>query len=82
MSKFKKSLTRLLNKPKDFTWQELQTIMTQLGYQEKKGGGSRRKFVHVKTKVTISLHESHPKPEMKSYALDIIIEYLKEEGLI
>jgi hypothetical protein len=82
MSKFKKSLARLLSRPKDFTWQELQTIMPQLSYQEKRSGGSRRKFINTKTKVVISLHKPHPEPEMKLYAVDIVIEHLKEEGLI
>jgi hypothetical protein len=82
MSKFKKALARLLSRPKDFTWQELQVIMSQFDYQKKKGAGSRRKFIHSKTKVVISLHEPHPKPVMKAYAIDIVIEHLKEEGLI
>lgn len=82
MSKFEKALERLKKKPKDFTWKELQAIMAHFGYQEMKGGGSRRKFIHPKTKVIISLHEPHPNPEMKSYALELVIEHLKEEGLI
>lgn len=56
--------------------------MLKFGYQEKRGAGSRKKFIHSKTKVTISLHEPHPKSIMKVYAIDIIIEHLKEEGLI
>jgi hypothetical protein len=82
MSRFKKSLARLLSRPKDFTWQELQTIMSHLGYLEKKGGGSRRKFFNPKTKVSISLHEPHPELVLKMYAIDIVIDHLKEEDLI
>ena len=44
------------------------------------GGGSRKKFIHPGTLVVVSLHEPHPKPEIKEYALEIIINYLKEEG--
>ncbi len=80
MSKFTKALARLPSRPKDFTWSELQTIM--FGYEEKKGGGSRRKFIHPGTTAVVSLHEPHPKPQMKSYAIDIIIEHLNEGGLI
>jgi len=46
MSKSTKALARLQSRPKDFTWAELQTIMKHFGYEEKKGGGSRRKFNH------------------------------------
>ena len=80
MSKFDKALERLKRKPKDFTWKELQTIMTHFGYKEIKGGESRRKFIHPETLVVVSLHEPHPKPEIKEYALEIIINHLKEEG--
>ena len=82
MSKSTKALARLQSRPKDFTWAELQTIMKHFGYEEKKGGGSRRKFIHPGTNAVISLHEPHPKPQMKSYAIDIIIEHLNEGGLI
>lgn len=82
MSKLKKALARLTTRPKDFTWGELQTIMRHFDYQEKKGSGSGRKFIHRTTKVVVSLHEPHPKPVMKLYAVDIIIEHLKEEGFI
>ncbi len=47
-----------------------------------KFSGSRRKFINNKTKVTVSLHRPHPKPILKMYAIDIIIEHLKEEGFI
>lgn len=75
MSRFRKALARLKTRPKDFSWKELQTIMAHFGYQELKGGGSRRKFVHPESRVTVSLHEPHPSPIIKMYALDIIIEH-------
>lgn len=82
MSRFQKAHTRLKTKLKDFTWAELQTIMKHLGHEEQKGSGSRRKFVHTQTKTLISLHEPHPNPIIKSYALEIVIEHLKEHGLL
>jgi hypothetical protein len=69
MSKFEKALNRLESRPKDFTWSELQTLMKHFGYVEKKGGGSRRKFIHPVTNAVLSLHEPHPKPQMKSYPI-------------
>ena len=82
MRKFEKALARLKSRPKDFTWSEFEAIMCHFGYQEIKGGGSRRKFVNTTTKVSISLHEPHPKPVMKRYAIEIVIDHLNEEGLL
>jgi hypothetical protein len=82
MSKFQKALDRLKSKPRDFTWRELQSIMLHFEYEELKGAGSRRKFINVKTKISVSLHEPHPKPVLKMYAVELIIEHLKEEGLL
>jgi hypothetical protein len=82
MSRFEKALARLKSKPRDLTWRETQTILSHFGYEEVKGGGSRRKFINSKTKVSISLHEPHPKPILKMYAIDLIINHLKEEGLL
>jgi hypothetical protein len=82
MSKFEKALIRLKSRPKDFTWKELQQIMTHFGYEELKGGGSRRKFFNSETQALISLHEPHPKPVLKAYALDLVIDHLKEMSLL
>jgi predicted RNA binding protein YcfA (HicA-like mRNA interferase family) len=82
MSKFQKALDRLKSKPRDFTWRELQTIMSDFGYEELRGGGSRRKFMNPKTRISVSLHEPHPKPILKMYVVELIIEHLKEEGLL
>lgn len=82
MSRFEKALARLNSRPEDFTWQELQTVMNHLGYEELKGGGSRRKFINRKTNALVSLHEPHPASILKLYAVDIIIEHLKEQSLL
>ncbi len=82
MSRFRKLLARLESRPKDFSWKELQSVMAHFGYREMVGGGSRRKFIQMRTQVSIHLHEPHPRPEVKRYALDIVIKHLKEEGHI
>jgi hypothetical protein len=79
VSKFQKTVARLKTKPRDFTWKELQTVMNHCGYTEIKGGGSRRKFYHEKTKAIVSLHEPHLNPVIKRYALEIVIEHLNEQ---
>lgn len=84
MSKGEKLLERLLRIPKDFTWDELSTILINLGYEPLKTGktgGSRRKFVD-QDKNIINLHKPHPGNIVKEYALKQVIEQLKEKGKI
>ncbi len=79
MSRKDKLEKRLLGLPSDFTWQELVKVLKIHGYQElkKKGktGGSRRKFMDAQKNI-ISLHEPHPRPIVKKYALKEVIEKL------
>lgn len=82
MSRFEKALERLKTKPNDYTWKELQTVLKRLGYKEIKGSGSRRKFIHVTSNDLIILHEPHPKPILKIYALEIVIDHLIEQRFI
>jgi len=84
MSKKEKLISKLLQHPKDFTWNELNSLLNSLGYKEVKtgkAGGSRRRFVHDSA-ATINLHKPHPKNTLKKYAIDQIIEVLKKEGMI
>ncbi len=63
-------------------WDELVTILRYYGYNEiatGKTGGSRRKFSDGNNTV-ISLHKPHPRPIVKSYVIDQILEHLKEKG--
>ncbi|MAX73607.1 MAG: hexulose-6-phosphate synthase [Nioella sp.] len=81
MSREEKLLKRIESIPSDLTWSELSRFLSSLGYSEKKGSGSRRKFVGEGLPL-ISLHEPHnPKIVKKKYILDIV-ELLKREELI
>jgi len=44
MSKIDKLIIRLLSCPKDFTYNELKTLLTSFGYNEVQGAGSRIYF--------------------------------------
>jgi len=84
MSKKEKLRLRLLAKPTDFTWSELERVLFDLGYEPKKTGktgGSRRKFVH-ETAPLISLHKPHPGNILKQYQIEQIISTLQEGGLL
>jgi len=84
MSRKEKLEQRLLDEPKDFTWDELIKLLAVYGYTEiRKGktGGSRRKFMD-RQKNIIALHKPHPANVVKSYAIRDVIIHLKEKGHI
>jgi hypothetical protein len=82
MGQHEKLLERLRKRPKDFRWEQLKTLLSGFGYEEERGRGSRRKFFNVRTGVSISLHQPHPKNELKSYQVKDVLEHLKQEGLL
>lgn len=84
MTKREKLIDRLLAKPKDFVWDELVKILNGFGYQPISGGktgGSRARFIHP-AHPPIILHKPHPKPILKRYQLEEIINLLKQEKLL
>ena len=85
MSRKQKLVSRLLSKPKDFTYDELVALLGFLGYNEHKKGktaGSRRAFVNMDTKHIIRLHKPHPKNVLKKYQIDNLINDLSNLGLL
>lgn len=80
MSKIEKLIKRLQSRPKDFTWDELLRVLKHYGYVEVpqgKTGGSRRKFINKSNTQIINLHEPHPQNVLKSYQVNIVIDFLK-----
>lgn len=83
MGKLEKMIERLKSNPKDFTFEEMQTLLLALGFElsnKGKTSGSRVKF--FKDGVFIILHKPHPRKELLSYQIKQIIDVLSEEGLI
>lgn len=80
MSKLDKAIARLLSKPVDFTWRELQTVMTALGYELRTTGGSGRKFIDPATGAALFMHEPHPSSILKGYQVRAAIQFLRQEG--
>ena len=63
MTKKEKLLERFLRIPKDFTFDELTTLLLSMGFEiENKGktSGSRVAFVHVNFNKHILIHKPHP----------------------
>ena len=84
MGRKEKLLERLQQRPKDFTWDELTSLLKSLGYVQRKTGktgGSRARFVHP-TAPTITLHKPHPNYIVKKYVINDILELLRREGMI
>jgi hypothetical protein len=85
MSKEDKLVKRLLARPNDFTYNELRSLLSHLGYVESQSGktsGSRVAFINEKDKHIIRLHKPHPGNELKKYQIDQLIEELKTRRFI
>jgi hypothetical protein len=77
--------SRLLSEPKDYTFDELATLLKNLGYVLNNSGktsGSGVKFVNPQTKHIMNLHKPHPSPVLKSYEIKRTISRLKQGGLL
>ncbi len=82
LSRIEKLLKKLLNKPKDYTWDELVVVLNHFGYKEVatgKTGGSRRRFADDNLSA-ITLHKPHPQPVIKEYVIKQVIEHLRAKG--
>ncbi len=83
MSKKEKLIDKLLKKPKDFTFDEMKSLLSYLGYSLKQGGtGSGVKFIRSESNEVINFHKPHPDGILKRYILEQIIEKLKKDGLL
>lgn len=83
MSKKDKLIERLLKKPKDFTFDEMATLLSYFGYELKQGGtGSGVKFIKAGSNEVINFHRPHPSGILKRYILEQVIEKLRKDGLL
>lgn len=84
MSKKNKLIDRFKTLPKDFTFEEAESLLEHLSYTRNEKGktsGSRVEFESEKHGC-ISLHRPHPQKEMKEYQVKQLYEFLEKEGLI
>lgn len=83
MGKKEKLVNRLLQKPKDFTFDEMESLLLYFGYRlRQSGAGSGVKFVKNGSGEVINFHRPHPNGVLKRYVLDQVIEKLRKDGLI
>lgn len=84
MGQKEKLIQRLKTKPKDFTFDEAETLPGYLSYVRSNKGktsGSRVMFISEEHEA-ILLHKPHPQKELKAYQIKQLIEVLEQEGLI
>ena len=84
MSTKEKLLQRFQSCPKDFTIDEMDSLMNYLGYRRNdKGKTSGSRIAYLSDGLPpILLHRPHPGNTFKQYQLRQIFELLKSEGLI
>ena len=78
-----KLIKRLKSKPRDFTFDEAESLMGYLGARKSNKGrtsGSRISFIFSDFK--IDLHKPHPRNELKPYQVSRLLNDLEKEGLI
>lgn len=83
MGKKEKLIAKLKSNPKDFTFDEMKTLLEALGFvmsNKGKTSGSRVKF--MKGDIPVILHKLHPRKELLEYQIKQITEVLEREDLI
>lgn len=83
MSKLDKAKARIKSKPKDYTYTEAKTLLSQLGFEEYSKGktsGSRVEFYRKEDQKVILLHKPHPGDVMKAGAVKQMLDFLNELG--
>ena len=83
MSRLDKQKSRLKSIPKDYTYSEAKSLLSQIGYQEftkGKTSGSRVKFYRASDQTVILLHKPHPSDIMSVASVKDIVEQLSRTG--
>jgi hypothetical protein len=85
MGKKDKLIARLKTHPKDFTMDEVVSLLGFLGFHLKNKGktsGSRIEFINSETGMKIIMHKPHPDNVLKDYQIKQILIIMEREGLI
>ncbi|MDH4128756.1 MAG: type II toxin-antitoxin system HicA family toxin [Spirochaetota bacterium] len=85
MSRFDKLLKRFLSKPKDYSYNELKTLLGQFGYIEQTKGktsGSRFIFYNDKLDSSIQIHKPHGNKPLKDYQIVVVRDELRKRNIL
>ena len=84
MGQKEKLIQRLKSKPRDFTFEEAETLLKYLDFEHSNKGktsGSRVMFTSEKHP-PLMMHKPHPRKELLEYQVKQLIDYLEQEELI
>lgn len=85
MGQKEKLIAKLKSNPKDFTFDDAESLLNFFTYKRSNKGktsGSRVMFTSDEYKTKILLHKPHPRKELLEYQIKQLIELLEQEGLI
>ena len=85
MGQKEKLIAKLRSRPKDFTFEEAETLLGFRSYERNNKGktsGSRVMFESAERKTKIILHKPHPRKELLAYQVKQLLEALEQEGLL
>ena len=80
-----KLIKNLKSNPKDFTFDDAESLLNYFSYRrcnKGKTSGSRVIFTNEDHSSKILLHKPHPRKELLEYQIKQLIEHLEQEGLI
>lgn len=83
MSQFDKLLKRIKTIPKDFTYDEMRTLLKHLDFEENTKGktsGSSVSFIRSRDKKIFMFHKPHPGNIVKPCYIKKLLEMLDESG--
>lgn len=84
MGKKEKLIKRLKGIPKDFTFDEAESLLSYFSYERSDKGRTSGSRVAFRSQIhpPILLHKPHPGNELKLYQIKQLITILEQEGLI
>ena len=84
MGQKEKLIAKLMSHPKNFTFDDAESLLGYFTYYRSNKGktsGSRVIFTSDLYKTKILLHKPHPSKELLEYQVKQLIDNLREEGL-
>ena len=85
MGQKEKLIAKLMSHPKNFTFDDAESLLGYFTYYRSNKGktsGSRVIFTSDLYKTKILLHKRHPSKELLEYQVKQLIDNLREEGLL
>ena len=85
MSRHQKLVDKLKQKPKDFTYAEVERLLGGFGYEKSNAGktsGSAVAFINKDTQQIVRLHKPHPGNVVKAYIVKNLLDHLIDQKLI